>query len=85
MPRPVGAAPRLSPATLFRREIEAAVAEGVALDAMTLRLTLGDVNKIRRDRELAVSDVSFTGGVMRFLGVKVAPGGIQASALDRGG
>jgi len=85
MARAASPVARLSPSVAFRREIEAAVAEGVALDDMTLRLTLGDVNRIRRDPALAVEDVSFTGGVMRFLGVKVAPGGIDASALDRGG
>jgi len=74
---------RESPATHFRNEIERAGAEGVAPDDMTLRLTLSDVSHIKRDSSLAVSDISFTGGVMRFLGVKIEQGGVTESVLDR--
>lgn len=49
---------------------------------MTLRLTLNDVNALKRDRDLPVSDLSFTGGVMRFLGVRVEQGGVPQSFLD---
>lgn len=84
MPRPAGSAPIVSPAIRFRAQIESAIAEGVAPEDMTLRLTLSDVNKIRRDRAIPVEAVSFAGGVMRYLGVKVEPGGIETSALDRG-
>ena len=79
-PRPPPAPER--PGDHFRREIEAAKAEGVAPDDMTLRLTLGDVHKIKRDRGIAVDDISFAGGVMRYLGVKIEQGGVDASALD---
>ena len=51
---------------------------------MVLRLTLNDATALRRDRTLAVSDLSFTGGVMRYLGVKVEQGGVPESTLDRG-
>ncbi|MDB5447664.1 MAG: hypothetical protein JWQ97_2981 [Phenylobacterium sp.] len=67
----------------FRGEIEKAEAAGVAREDMTLRLTLSDVNQLRRDGTLAVADISFTGGVMRYLGVKVEQGGVPASVLSR--
>ena len=75
-------APRLSVATTFRQQIENAIAEGVGRDDMTLRLTLGDAHRIKGDHELAVEDVNFAGGVMRFLGVKVEQGGVAASSLE---
>ena len=84
MPRPAGSAPLRSPASRFRDQIESAIAEGVAPDQMTLRLTHSDINKIRRDREIPIEAVSFAGGVMRYLGVKVELGGVEASTLVRG-
>jgi hypothetical protein len=69
----------------FRAEIEKAEAEGVAREDMTLRLTLNDVNQLRRDASLAVADISFAGGVMRYLGVKVEQGGVGQSVLVREG
>jgi hypothetical protein len=74
---------RGSPAARFRKEIEAADPDGLAREDMTLRLTLGDVSHLKRDPSLAVTDISFTDGVMRFLGVKIEQGGITASTLDR--
>ncbi|MCR5880618.1 hypothetical protein [Phenylobacterium sp. J367] len=61
--------PGKTPAERFRYEIEAAVAEGVKAEDMRLHLTLGDASKLRRDNAVAVTDISFTGGVMRYLGV----------------
>jgi hypothetical protein len=72
------------PAPRFRTEIESAEAAGADRDDMTLRLTLNDATALRRDRSLAVSDLSFSGGVMRYLGVKVEQGGVPESTLDRG-
>ncbi len=72
------------PADIFRSQIAAAEAEGVHRDDMTLRLTLSDVTALKRDRDLPVADISFTGGVMRYLGVKVEQGGVPESVLDRG-
>jgi hypothetical protein len=69
----------------FRAEIEKAEAEGVAREDMTLRLTLNDVNQLRRDGSLPVADISFAGGVMRYLGVKVEQGGVGQSVLVREG
>lgn len=73
-----------SPDKRFRAQIEAALTDGVSPKDMVLRLTLGDANALTRDPATPVSDISFTGGVMRFLGVRVEKGGIEASTLDRG-
>ncbi len=48
---------------------------------MTLRLTLGDASLLKRDPGIAVSDISFDGGTMRYLGVKVQEGGVAESEL----
>jgi hypothetical protein len=77
------AASRGTVAARFRAEIEKAEAEGVAREDMTLRLTLRDANQLRRDPSLPVADISYAGGVMRFLGVKVEPGGVAESELAR--
>ena len=73
--------PRQSAAVHFGEEIRKAELHGVNRKDMTLRLTLGDVNQLRRDRSLAVADISFAGGTMRYLGVKIEQGGVAASAL----
>ena len=74
---------RRSPGVEFRQQIEAALATGLSPDELTLRLTLSDVSYLKRDQSLAVSDISFTGGVMRFLGVQVESGSVAASELVR--
>ena len=73
-----------SPDIRFRAQIEAALADGVELSDMTLRLTLRDANLLTRDPKTPVADISFAGGEMRFLGVKVEQGGVAESVLDRG-
>jgi hypothetical protein len=78
-PRPAG-----SPDSRFRKLIEAAVADGVAPDDMTLRLTLRDANLLSRDPSTPVADISYAGGAMRFLGVRIEKGGVPDSTLDRG-
>jgi hypothetical protein len=84
MARPATIPRRGPPAPVFRSLIEAAEAEGVRKEDMTLRLTLNDVIALKRDRELPVADISFIGGVMRYLGVKIEQGGVAESVLDRG-
>jgi hypothetical protein len=79
MPRPASSAQTV--AVRFRQDIEHAEARGVARVDMTLKLTLGDVNKLRRDRSLPVADISFAGGVMRYLGVAIDQGGVAESSL----
>lgn len=71
------------PAVVFREAIEKLEAEGVKKNKMILRLTLRDDSDLKRDRTLAVSDITFKEGEMRFLGVKVEPGGVVTSVLDR--
>lgn len=72
---------RRPPAIVFREAIEQAVSEGVKPDAMTLQLTRADASLLKRDNTLAVADISFADGVMRFLGVAVQEGGVVTSTL----
>jgi hypothetical protein len=76
---------RLDPAVVFRQQIEAAREKGAGAEDLTLRLTLSDLSRIKRDHNLAVSDISFNDGVMRFLGVEVASEGVKVSELVRAG
>ena len=77
------AASKRSAAERFRAEIEAALADGSSADEMTLRLTRTDVDHLKRDNAIPVSDISFASGEMRFLGVRIEPGGVDASRLAR--
>lgn len=77
------AAPPPSVAVKFRIEIERAAAEGAHVDDLILHLTRGDTELLKRDRKVAVADISFTGGTMRYLGVKVVKGDIPLSTLKR--
>jgi hypothetical protein len=72
---------RASPAVRFRTQIEKAEAEGLERARMRLRLTHADSSHLKRDPEIAVSDISFAHGVMRFLGVEVEVGGVAESEL----
>ena len=74
---------RAPAATHFRRQIESAEAEGVQRTDMTLRLSLADVAALKRDRTLPVADITFSDGVMHYLGVRVEQGGVAESTLDR--
>ena len=73
--------PRRNAATHFRNEIGKAEASGVSREAMTLHLTLSDVNQLRRDPLIPVADISFADGTMRYLGVKIEQGGVEVSVL----
>lgn len=83
MKEPSRPAARIPAAARLRKAIEQAEAEGVKRKDMRLKLTLGDVNQLRRDASLAVADISFKDGVMRFLGVEIEQGGVTESTLDR--
>ena len=74
--------PRLPVAVQFREAITKAVANGFSRSDMTLRLTLGDDSRLRRDRSVPVDDIHFSDGVMRFLDVPVVAGGVEVSALQ---
>jgi hypothetical protein len=80
---PVTSTRRLAAAIRFRKEIEAAAAEGVSREEMSLELTHSDISLLKRDPSVPVSDISFVGGVMRFLGVRVQEGGVTESRLVR--
>jgi hypothetical protein len=69
----------------FREAIGRAVEDGADLADMTLRLTLSDFSELKRDNDVPLEDISFRNGEMRFLGVKVTGGGVEASRLDVGG
>lgn len=77
-------APALKPATEadFRRAIDKAVEDGAARDEMTLHLTLRDEAHLKMNRSVPVEDISFAGGEMRFLGVRVVKGGVAVSKLE---
>ncbi len=81
-PPPSAPKPPRSPDLRFRPQIAAALADGAIVDDMTLRLTLNDASRLSRDRDIPVADISFTGGVMRYLGVRVEKGGVPESILD---
>jgi len=72
-----------SPAVLFRREIEAAIAGGASAKKMTLRLTLNDGRRLRRDDAVPLEQIRYRDGEMHFLGVRVLEGGVAISALDQ--
>lgn len=77
-------APKASaiPAIRFREEIASAVASGSPTESLLLNLTLMDASKLKRDRQVAMEDICFSGGEMRFLGVRVKQGGIASSTLQ---
>lgn len=81
--KPVQPGPRrAAPAAHFRAEIEKAEAQGAARDDMVLRLTLTDVNQLKRDASLPLEDISFADGTMWYLGVKVVQGNVAVSELS---
>jgi len=75
---------RGSAAEEARLAIEQADAEGVAREAMTLRMTLRDVSELKRDPKVPMADISYGPDGMRYLGVAVDQGGVTQSTLDRG-
>ena len=80
-PRPPQAPPPPAPGRKFKAAIEQARLEGIDPSALLLRLTLGDVSRLKRDREIAADEISFAGDEMRYLGVKVVGGDVETSAL----
>lgn len=70
------------PRAPFHTAIEDAITGGVPPATMTLRLTHRDASLLRRDPTIPLTALSFAGGEMRLLGVKVVTGGVDVSALD---
>lgn len=83
MSKPGPLAPTPPPAKLFRQRIADALAGGATAGDMTLRLTLGDASRLRRDTTVPLDAISYVDGEMRFMGVKVIEGGVDTSALER--
>lgn len=85
LPAPRPSTPTASPRPAdFRHAIAQAQADGLGVDDLTLRLTLRDKSDLTRDPAVKVEEISFAGGEMRFLGVRVVAGGVAVSSLDRG-
>ena len=76
-------AARPTVAVRFKTEIERAASQGVALDDLTLHLTLRDFDQLKRDRTLPIADISFAGGTMKYLGVKILKGDAPLSVLHQ--
>jgi hypothetical protein len=64
--------------------IAQAESDGVAREAMTLRMTLRDVSELKRDPKVPMADIAYTPEGMRYLGVLVEQGFVSVSTLDRG-
>ena len=79
-PRPK---PPVSPAVVFGAQIDTALAGGVLAKTMTLRLTLNDGRRLRRDDKVPLDQISYLGGEMHFRGVRVVEGGVGVSVLDQ--
>jgi hypothetical protein len=74
--------PRPPVAQRMREAILKAAVDGVADDdEMVLRMTIGDMELLKRDRNVAVEDISFADGEMRFLGVRIVRGNIATSRV----
>ena len=74
--------PRIPVAVQFREAIAKAEANGFSRPDMTLRLTLADESRLRRDRSVPTGDIRFRDGAMRFLDVPVVAGGVEVSTLQ---
>lgn len=83
MSKDVRPKPPVSPAVLFGAQIDTALAGGVSSKAMTLRLTLSDGRRLRRDDAVPLEQISYLGGQMHFRGVRVVEGGVGVSVLDQ--
>ena len=63
--------------------IAAAEHDGLTASELLLRLTSRDAAALKRNPEVAVHEVTFAAGEMRFLGVKVQEGSVPDSVLER--
>ena len=79
---PISAA-RPTVALRFKTEIERAASQGVDRDDLTLHLTLRDIDQLKRDRSLPIADISFAGGTMKYLGVKILKEDTPPSVLQQ--
>lgn len=83
----MSAAPRVVVKTDAITDLRAAIAEaesaGGDIAKMTLHLTHRDAALFKRSPAVAMEEISFLGGEMRFLGVKVEIGSVTVSALGQ--
>lgn len=77
-PRPL---PKSDTILTLRAAIADAGDKGEDLSVMTLHLTHRDAALLKRSPAVAMEEISFLGGEMRFLGVKVEVGAVTVSAL----
>jgi hypothetical protein len=66
----------------LRQWIAAAELDGYLPGDMLLRLTCSDAAALKRHPDVAVHEVSFAMGEMRFMGVKVQEGAVTNSVLE---
>lgn len=67
----------------LRAAIAQAQSDGIRVKDLVLHLTHRDESRIKRSRDVAMDEVSFNDGEMRFLGVRVVTGSVTVSILDR--
>ncbi len=81
----MSSAPRPIPKSDTILALRAAIAEagdtGADLSALTLHLTHRDAALLKRSPAVAMEEISFLGGEMRFLGVRVEVGSVTVSGL----
>jgi hypothetical protein len=66
----------------LRQWIAAAELDGHVVGDMLLRLTCSDAAAVKRHPDVAVHEVSFAMGEMRFMGVRVQEGAVTTSVLE---
>ena len=75
-------APRAPDIADLRAAIDKAETSGVARGDMLLHLTLRDESVMKRSRSVGIDEISFEGGEMRFIGVKVVVTSEAMSSLE---
>jgi hypothetical protein len=76
------AAPRAPDIADLRSAIDKAETQGIDRGDMLLHLTLRDESVIKRSRSVGIDEISFEGGEMRFVGVKVVVTSDAMSSLE---
>ncbi|HUZ12194.1 MAG TPA: hypothetical protein VMU93_05035 [Caulobacteraceae bacterium] len=72
---------RLNPGVTFKAQIDKAAHDGLDPSSLLLQLTRSDVSRLKRDKSLSATDISFANGEMRYLGVRISEGEVAVSAL----
>ena len=69
----------------MRRLIGAAQEEGAGVEELVLRLSTRDSSTLKRHPSVELHEIAFTGGEMRFLGVKIREDGVAEPVVEREG